>query len=187
MSWQSSLWTFWRDEVWACLEEPMARSLTAISLLLQSTTHCCYRVYTKFLLTYTAIYRGNRKVLPLGITALQPQSHFHLGTPYNLPCKKITLNKPEGRRRVGRPNLRWMDGVMRDAERLESEIGGSRPRTEMVGGDFLSRPRPCMGCSAWEWVSEWDLGVAHMIQFTGNRFSTSHANLRLLHIFSCQI
>jgi hypothetical protein len=42
----------------------------------------------------------------------------------NLPCKKITLE--EGRRRVGRPNLRWMDGwmdgwsdgVMRDAERL---------------------------------------------------------------------
>jgi len=23
----------------------------------------------------------------------------------NLPCKKITLDKPEGRRRVGRPNL----------------------------------------------------------------------------------
>ena len=38
----------------------MARSLTVISLLLQSTTHCRYRVYTKFLLTYTAIYRGNR-------------------------------------------------------------------------------------------------------------------------------
>jgi len=36
----------------------------------------------------------------------------------NLPCKKITLDKPEGRRRVGRPNLRWMDGVMRDEERL---------------------------------------------------------------------
>jgi len=40
----------------------------------------------------------------------------------NLPCKKITLDKQEGRRRVGRPNLRWMDGwmdgVMRDAERL---------------------------------------------------------------------
>jgi hypothetical protein len=28
----------------------------------------------------------------------------------NLPCKKITLDKPEGRRRVGRPNLRWTDG-----------------------------------------------------------------------------
>jgi hypothetical protein len=36
----------------------------------------------------------------------------------NLPCKKITLDKPEGRRRVGRPNLRWMAGLMRDAERL---------------------------------------------------------------------
>jgi len=36
----------------------------------------------------------------------------------NLPCKKITLDKPEGRRRAGRPNLRWMHGVMRDAERL---------------------------------------------------------------------
>ena len=32
----------------------------------------------------------------------------------NLPCKKITLDKPECRR----PNLRWTDGVMRDAERL---------------------------------------------------------------------
>jgi hypothetical protein len=25
----------------------------------------------------------------------------------------------------------------------------------MVGGDFLSRPRPCMGCSAWGGASEW--------------------------------
>jgi hypothetical protein len=32
----------------------------------------------------------------------------------------------------------------------ESEIGGSRPKIEMVGGDFLSRPTPCMGCSAWD-------------------------------------
>jgi hypothetical protein len=36
----------------------------------------------------------------------------------NLPCKKIALDKPEGRRRVGRPNPRWMDGVTKDAERL---------------------------------------------------------------------
>jgi hypothetical protein len=69
---------------WACLEESMARSLTVISLLFQSTTHCRSRVYTKFLLTYTPISRRNRKVPPLGIMALQPQSHFHLGTPYNL-------------------------------------------------------------------------------------------------------
>jgi hypothetical protein len=63
--------------------ESMARSLTVISLLFHSKTHCRYRLYTKFLLTYTAIYRRNLKVLLLGITALQPQSHFHLGTPYN--------------------------------------------------------------------------------------------------------
>ena len=36
----------------------------------------------------------------------------------NLPYKKIILDKPESRRRVGRPNLRWMDGVMRAAEWL---------------------------------------------------------------------
>jgi hypothetical protein len=36
----------------------------------------------------------------------------------NIPCKKITLDKPEGRRRVGRPKLIWMDRVMRDADRL---------------------------------------------------------------------
>ena len=36
----------------------------------------------------------------------------------NMPCKEINLDKPEGRRRAGRPNLRWMDGVMRDAEKL---------------------------------------------------------------------
>jgi hypothetical protein len=36
----------------------------------------------------------------------------------NLPCRKITLGTPEGRRRVGRPNHRWMDGVTRDAEWL---------------------------------------------------------------------
>jgi hypothetical protein len=38
----------------------------------------------------------------------------------NLPCKKITLDKPEGRRRVGRPNLSWMDGVMRDGREAGS-------------------------------------------------------------------
>jgi len=36
----------------------------------------------------------------------------------NLPCKKITLDKSEGRRRAGRPNLRWIDGVTKDAEKL---------------------------------------------------------------------
>jgi len=28
------------------------------------------------------------------------------------------LDKPEGRIRAGRPNLRWIDGVKKDAEKL---------------------------------------------------------------------
>jgi len=36
----------------------------------------------------------------------------------NFHAKKITLDKPEGRRRAGRPNLRWIDGVTKDAEKL---------------------------------------------------------------------
>jgi hypothetical protein len=36
----------------------------------------------------------------------------------NLPCKKVTLDKPEGRRRSGRPDLRWMNGMMKDVEKL---------------------------------------------------------------------
>ena len=36
----------------------------------------------------------------------------------NLQCRKITLGTPEDRRKVGRPSLRWMDGVRRDAERM---------------------------------------------------------------------
>jgi len=42
----------------------------------------------------------------------------------------------------------------------ELEIGGSRPRTEMVGGDFYSRPRPYMGCSAREWSGVIPIGPA---------------------------
>jgi hypothetical protein len=49
-----------------------------------------------------------------------------------------------------RPNLRRMDGVKRVQRGWESEIGGSRPRIEMVGSNFMSRSRTCMGCSAWE-------------------------------------
>ena len=36
---------------------------------------------------------------------------------YDISRLRVKLDKPEDRRRMGRPNLRWMDGVMRDAER----------------------------------------------------------------------
>jgi len=56
-------------------------------------------------------------VTTIRITRLRWAGHI-VRMQNNLPCKKVTLDKTEGRRRVGRRNLRWIDGVMRDAERL---------------------------------------------------------------------
>jgi hypothetical protein len=63
------------------------------------------------------LYDETDLVTTVRITRLRWAGHI-VRMQDNLPCKKITLDKPEGRRRVGRPNRRWMDGVMRDAERL---------------------------------------------------------------------
>jgi hypothetical protein len=30
------------------------------------------------------------------------------------PCRKLTLHKPEGTRRVGRPATRWLDSIKED-------------------------------------------------------------------------
>jgi hypothetical protein len=64
------------------------------------------------------LYKETDLVTTIRITRLRWAGHI-IRIQDNLPCKKITLDKPEGRRRVGRPNFRWMDGVVRDAERLE--------------------------------------------------------------------
>jgi hypothetical protein len=63
------------------------------------------------------LYDETDLVTTIRITRLRWAGHI-VRTEDDLPCKKITLDKPEGRRRVGRPNFRWMDGVMRDADRL---------------------------------------------------------------------
>jgi hypothetical protein len=63
------------------------------------------------------LYDGTDLVTTIRITRLRWAGHI-VRMQNHLPYKKITLDKPEGRRRVGRPNLRWMDGVMSDAERL---------------------------------------------------------------------
>ena len=62
------------------------------------------------------LYDETDLVTTIRITRLKWAGHI-VRIQANLPCKKITLDKPAGRRRVGRPNLRWMNGVMRDAER----------------------------------------------------------------------
>ena len=63
------------------------------------------------------LYDETDLVTTVRITKLRWAGHI-VRMQDNLLCKKITLDKPDGRRRVGRPNLRWMDGVMRDAEGL---------------------------------------------------------------------
>ena len=34
------------------------------------------------------------------------------------PCRKVTLNKIDGKRKVGWPNIRWMDSVEQDLKIL---------------------------------------------------------------------
>jgi hypothetical protein len=36
------------------------------------------------------------------------------------PCRKITLHKREGTRRVGRPSVRWLDSDEEDMKRVGS-------------------------------------------------------------------
>ena len=80
----------------------------------QKRTWWCLRIGTWNVLS---LYRPGASNTTIRITRLRWAGHI-VGMQDNLPCKKITLDKPEGKKQVGSPNLRWMDGVMRDAERL---------------------------------------------------------------------
>ena len=50
----------------------------------------------------------------------------HMRMPEENPVKKLTLLRPEGSRRAGRPKLRWLDGVEKDLRTLS--IRGWRRR-----------------------------------------------------------
>ena len=63
------------------------------------------------------LYDDADQVTTIKITRLRWAGHV-MRMQDNLPCNKITLDKPEGRRRAGRSNLRWIDGVTKDAEKL---------------------------------------------------------------------
>jgi hypothetical protein len=57
------------------------------------------------------LYDKTGLVATVRITRLRWAGHI-VRMQDNLPCKKINLDKSEGRRRVGRPYFRWMDGWM---------------------------------------------------------------------------
>ena len=58
--------------------------------------------------------------------------------PEENPVKKLTLLRPEGSRRAGRPKLRWWDGVQKDLRTLG--IRGWRRRS-LDGKNVLTAAR----------------------------------------------
>jgi len=54
-------------------------------------------------------------------------------------CRKLTVIKPEGTRRVGKPKLRWLELV----EELETKIAGQSTMKDNFGGGYSS-PRTLM-------------------------------------------
>jgi len=73
------------------------------------------------------LYDGAYQVTTIKISRLRRAGHV-MRIQDNLPCKKITLDKSEGRRRAGRPNLRWTEVVMKDAKKLGVRNWGARAR-----------------------------------------------------------
>jgi hypothetical protein len=90
------------------------------------------------------LYDETDLVTSIRITRLRWAGHI-VQMQDNLPCKKITLDKPEGRRRVERPNLRWMDGVTKDAERLEVRNWRIKARDRNVWRRLLESAKTLQG------------------------------------------
>jgi hypothetical protein len=90
------------------------------------------------------LYDETDLVTTIRITRLRLAEHI-ARMQDKLPCKKITLDKPESRRRVKRPNLRWTDGVMRDAERLVVRNWRIRTKDRDGWGRFLESAKTLHG------------------------------------------
>ena len=64
------------------------------------------------------------------------------------PCRKLTVLKSEGIRRVGKPKLMWLESVEENLKNmgvgeLETKVAGPRA----VGGQFWKRLRFSKGCN----------------------------------------
>jgi hypothetical protein len=62
--------------------------------------------------------------------------------------RRITESKPEGRRSVGRPKLRWMDEVLEDLRTFDVESLWMVSKDRNLGGKFFGTSRLILGCSA---------------------------------------
>jgi hypothetical protein len=83
-------------------------------------------------------------VTTIKITRLRWAGHI-IRMQDNLPCQKITMDKLEGRRRAGRPNISWMDGVRRDVERLGIRNWRTKAMDRYVWRRILDSPKTLHG------------------------------------------
>ena len=63
------------------------------------------------------IYTDPDIIKTIKISKLRWTGHI-MRMPEENPVKKLTLLRPEGSRRAGRPKLRWLDGVEEDLRTL---------------------------------------------------------------------
>jgi hypothetical protein len=62
--------------------------------------------------------------------------------------QKIKRWNPMSKRQIGRPKTRWEDDVLEDIKTMNIAIGRKWHRIEIVRRKRLSKPEPCIGCSA---------------------------------------
>jgi hypothetical protein len=59
----------------------------------------------------------------------------------NSPCKKISFSQPEGYRKKGRPELRWLDSVLKDVKLLIVETWGKKARDRNIWGRIIKEAK----------------------------------------------
>jgi hypothetical protein len=62
------------------------------------------------------------------------------------PCRKVTLTKIEGRRKKGRPPIRWLDSVEQDLRVLGIRGWRNKAQERSQWKSKLGRSRPVIGC-----------------------------------------
>ena len=62
--------------------------------------------------------------------------------------RRIIDCKPEGRRRIGRPKLRWVDGVLQDMKKLGVKNWWTVSKDKEAWNRFFGKPIPTLGCRA---------------------------------------